>query len=367
MLANALLLVSFLLIYSLFKNNSFKTATIAGISAFLLNLVLPFESALLYVFTVSLMIFLYFKNRIIFKNNALNIILFFIISAPPFFYMAYLGIYDSLWSVIEKQNILTTPSLINLLLGYGIVPLFSIIGLWALNKKDNFKFIFFSLWISLVFILSHIPISLYPMQRRFIETVFYVPLAITAGFGATAIYDYLKQKQIKNLNYKIFLFSLLFLLPALFFGNLQAWYRYNFAITQNENPFLYLPNKNINAMKWIKQNIPNDSIILASFYNSNNIPYFADKIVYMGHGALTVNFREKLIKTEKFYSGKYSVSEAFDFLKKERVNYIFYSEEEKISARNGEQFNQFNPEDYSFLENIYQNNTVKIYKFINNN
>ncbi len=352
MLANALLLISFLLIYRSVKNHNSKSAIAAGIAAFALNFILPFESVLLYAFVVFFAIILFLKYKIIFSDNVKNIALFFIISIPSFLYMAYLGIADPIWKIVEEQNILHTPSLLNIFTGYGLVLFFSILGLRALNKKDRFKGVFFSLWILSVFALAHIPISLYPMQRRLLETALYAPLAITASFGIMAIYDYLKQKQIKNLNHKIFCFSALFLLPALMFGNLSAWFRAKAFIEAMDNPKFYLPKENIEAMQWLGQNTPDGSIILASFANSNNIPYFSDRMVYVGHGPMTIKINEKLEIAEDFYSGKYSPGRAFDFLKKERINYVFYSEEEKKSAY-GKELDYFNPEDYSFLKKIY--------------
>ncbi len=363
MLANTLFLASILLIYHAIKNNSAKVAIASGIATFALNIILPFESAFLYILIASFAIIYFFINQNVIKNNLKNLLLFFIISIPSFVFMIYLGTTNPIWKMVEKQNILITPPFFDIFTGYGIILFFSILGLWTLIKKDKLKGILFSLWILGVFILTRIPLSIYPMQRRFLETAFYIPLAITAGFGMAAIYDYLKQKRIKNLNHKIFCFSMFFLIPAFFAGNLQVWYnRFDLFIKNTENPLFYLPKENIEAMKWLSQNTPTSSIILASFYNSNVIPYYADRIVYAGHGAMTVNFKEKLAKTEKFYSGKYSSGEMIEFFKKEKIDYIFYSEEEKISAISEKRLNYFNPNDYPFFKKIYQNEKVKIYK-----
>ncbi|MBU4141896.1 hypothetical protein KKE99_03410, partial [Patescibacteria group bacterium] len=67
-------------------------------------------------------------------------------------------------------------------------------------------------------------------------------------------------------------------------------------------------------------------------------------------------------ETEDFYSGKYSPNKMIDFLKNKKIDYIFYSENEKKSE-DGKQLDYFNPEDYSFLKNVYQNKDASIYKF----
>ncbi len=356
MLANILLLAVILLVYRSFeKENSGKFFIIGGILSFFLNIVLPFTSVLLYFLIAALLVILFFKNRITIKNNLANILIFFIISLPSFLYMYWLGTTNPIWSVIEKQNILPTPSLINLITGYGIILIFSFYGLLTLCRKDKIKCLFFSIWILSVLILAYIPPWIYPMQRRFLETAFYVPLAITASFGIKGIYQYLKQKQIKDLKLKFISFFVMFIVPFLLIGNIQNWFQFKYMVNQTNDPRIYLSNKNIEATKWLKQNSPQESIVLSSFYNGNVIPYYADRFVYVGHGPMTINFEEKFKESENFYSGNFSVNEVSDFLKNRKINYVFYSDEEKRMGK-------FNPEQYDFLEKVYQNGGAEIYK-----
>lgn len=364
------------------KNGRFF-AILAGTLSFVLNFILPFTSILLYFLIISLLTIFFLNDKVFLKNksslavlgkalwnnnNFKNALIFFAISLPSLFFMYYLGTADPMWKTVEEQNILPTPPLIRIITGLGLPLFFSILGLWALIKKDRFNGLFFSVWIFGVIALSFIPLWIYPMQRRFLETAFYVPLAITASFGIKAIYDYFKKKNIKFLRDKFAYIFIVFAIPIMTSSNIQTWQIFSYLINSADEPKYYLPQENIEAMKWLRQNTANDSIILASFANSNNIPYFADRMVYVGHGPMTINFTEKIKETEDFYSGKYSSNTMYDFLKNNRINYVFYSEEEKKSE-DGKQLDYFNPENYSFLKKVYPltQNAINANPCINNN
>jgi len=375
--SHILFLSSILLFYhSLKAKNGRFFAILAGMLSFMLNFILPFTSILLYFLIISLLIILFANDKIflnkkseavipsasIWNNNSFkNAFIFFALSLPSLLFMYYLGTANPVWAIVEKQNILPTPPLIRIITGFGLPLFFGILGLWALAKKDRVMGLFFSIWVFGVIMLSYIPLWIYPMQRRFLETAFYVPLAITASFGIKAIYDYFKKKKVKFLPSKFFYVFVLFAMPLMIGSNIQNWQIYNHLINNFNWPKYYLPRGNIDAMEWLRQNTANDSIILASFADSNVIPYFAARTVYVGHGPMTIDVNEKEAEVEDFYSGKFSPDKAYVFLKNRKINYVFYSENEKKSEE-GNQLGYFNPNNYPFLNNIYQTEKVSIYK-----
>lgn len=376
--AHILFLGAIILFYhSLKAKNGRFFAILAGISAFLLNFILPFTGLLLYFLITALFLIVFFatdkeflKNKFNLsetakslwkQNNFKNALIFFALSLPSLFFMYYTGTSDPVWMLVEKQNVLPTPPLTRVVTGLGLPLFFSIIGLWAWVKKDRITGLFFSAWIIGVIALSYIPLWIYPMQRRFLETAFYVPLAAAASFGIKAIYDYFKKKNVKFLLLKFTYIFLMLALPLLGGSNIQNWQIFSYFINKTDKPTYYLPEENIEAMKWLKQNTESDSIILSSFDNGNVMPYFAARMVYVGHGPMTLSVNEKIAEAEDFYSGKYPPNDAYLFLKSKKINYVFYSENEKVSA-DGIKLGHFDPESYSFLEKIYQNKQVKIYK-----
>ncbi|MDP3057631.1 MAG: hypothetical protein Q8N37_03900 [bacterium] len=373
--SNILFLGAIILFYhSLNAKNGRFFAFLAGILAFILNFILPFTTLLLYFLIISLAVISFIgnktpsrdKNGIIFQimslrdNNLKNLLLFFALSLPSLLFMYYLGTTNPIWKTIEEQNVLPSPPLIRIITGYGLPLFFGILGLWVLIKKDRLKGLFFSIWIFGAITLSFIPLWIYPMQKKFLETAMYVPLAITASFGIKGIYDYYKKKNIKFLRFKFINVFIMLAVPILIGSDIQSWQVFTY-LNKTNSTKLYLPLENIEAMKWLKQNTPSDSIILASFHNSSVIPYFGNRMVYVGHCPLTIDTNEKLEIAENFYSGKYSLAEAFDFLKKEKISYVFYSETEKKSEKEIP-LSYFDPENYPFLKNVYRNKNINIYK-----
>jgi hypothetical protein len=351
------------------KNGRFLAFS-AGILAFILNFILPFTSLLLYFLIITLVVIFSMNNKafssdkpssISWNANLKNLLIFFALALPSLFFMYYVGTADPIWKMVEEQNILPTPPLIRIITGYGLPLLLSILGLWVMIKENRPKGLFFSIWIFGVIALSYIPISIYPMQRRFLETAMYVPLAIAASFGMKGIYDYYKKKNIKFLDLKLTYIFIMFAVPVMMGSNIQNWQIYDFFVNKFDHYKYYLPRENVEAMEWLQQNTPGDSIILASLHNSNNIPYFADRMVYIGHGPMTLRVNDKLKEMEDFYSGKYSSADAYTFLKDKKINYVFYSDNETRSM-DEVPLGPFNPDSYSFLKKVYQNKTASIYR-----
>lgn len=346
MIANFLLLWTILLFYHSLKTSKIKYAAIAGFLSFVLNIVLPFSGVFLYSLIALFLAALFLKNRKIIIENLKHIAVFFGISLPSLVFMYYAGITNSVWSMVEKQNILPTPPPLSVITGYGLIFFFSLFGVYALYKKGGVKNLLFAIWILTVYISAYIPLSIYPMQRRALETGFYVPLAITASFGIIALYQYLKTKNIPDLRLKFISVFMMFGIPFLLAGNLQNWTQFKSFMEDFDNPKFYLPASSVDSMRWLRKNSPTDSVILSSFFSGNVIPYYADRYVYAGHGPMTINLSEKLGNIESFYSGTKTPEELLGFLQREKINYVFYSEIER-------QMGNFDPEKYTFLKKVY--------------
>jgi hypothetical protein len=82
------------------------------------------------------------------------------------------------------------------------------------------------------------------------------------------------------------------------------------------------------------------------------LPAQTGKRVYFGHKEQTPNYQERLTKTLDFYSGKLSVAEAQEFLRKNHLNFIVYSDEEKQSGELP----------YEFLKSVYRNDKIEIFQ-----
>lgn len=389
--ANALLLIIFLLIYKSFASKKTAPAIAAGVIAFFLNLILPYHGILAYTVILLFSTALLIKNKITNFEHLRYAIVFFLISSPSFFYLLYLTKLNFIWANINKAAILPPSSLSGLFFSFGLILIFAFIGIYEMNKRKNNCSLFFSLWIFAAFFLAYSPLIII-QQRRFLETGFYVPLSVAASFGIMGIYQYLKNIRAKTSRLNFIIFPAIIVILFLLIGNIKNWLEFKALLDFRDEERIYIDTLNIEAMRWLRQNSLPDSIILSSFADGNLIPYYANRAVYIGHGPMTIDLEDKLKKVEDFYSEKYSPGEMLEFLKKENINYVFYSDEEK-------KLGNLNPENYDFLKEayppvqnaaninscpnndisanstssqpancmgaeVYQNETVKIYKFI---
>lgn len=354
-LANILLLAIFLLFFHSLKTKNFNLAVWAGIFGFILNILLPYHNFIIYSVITLFALTTFIQNKDSFKKHLPNILIFFALSLPSFFYMTYMGVADPFWKEVAKYNFLPTPNIQSVLSGYGMILLFSLIGIGSMFKNKNPHSLFFTLWISSTLLLAYAPFI--PMQRRVLETGLFVGLAITASFGVTEIYNRFKSSNPKNAIFKM-IFIFIFILPVMFFDNIINWLAFTHTINDKDNLQFYVPNENVEAMQWLRQNSSFDSIVLSSYYNGNIMPYYANRMTYIGHGLMTIDFEKKAEKVQNFYAAKYSQTAMTEFLKENGIDYIFFSDEEKKIGNS-----QFNPAELYFLKNIYQNDKVIIYKF----
>jgi uncharacterized membrane protein len=109
-------------------------------------------------------------------------------------------------------------------------------------------------------------------------------------------------------------------------------------------------------MRWLKENTTQNSIVLSDATNGNLIPAIALRTVYLGQWGMTADVSAKVILVKSFFETYNNKSRA-DFLRINKIDYLFYGAEEKT-------FTNFNPETAEYLENVYQNSEVVIYKVV---
>jgi len=122
-----------------------------------------------------------------------------------------------------------------------------------------------------------------------------------------------------------------------------------------QKPYVVYPRKEVmEAIFWLGKNTSPRSVVLAGETAGSMIPAYAGNFVWLGHGHQTVNFSTKMQLTKNFYQGKMG-EEAKNFLKEQRINFVFYGPEE---AEFGEEKLFLKP----FLKPVFSNSLVKIYQ-----
>ena len=246
------------------------------------------------------------------------------------------------------------PPFIFILIGYGLLWVFAVFGIYRLYQKrqfnDNFIFLFIWLFISLVLVI--LP---FQFQSRYTQGLHF-PLVIFSTVGWTAFANRPKLKNYRFFLANKFLFAVIFIL---FFGisnifNLTRDFYYFTFPNPETKEYFYLSKQTEEAMKFLA-NISPTQVILAGGQNSLFIPVFSNHQVYLAHQIETINWPVKWLYLNWFFSQDNNTEKKLEFLKKNNIRYIFYSNLER-------DLGGFNPAGQDYLKEVFSNAQVKIYQ-----
>lgn len=247
--------------------------------------------------------------------------------------------------LMQMQNLLPTPSLINLITGYGLLWLFAVIGfLTRVPKRVTTQLLL--IWIITTMTLVYLPFS---FQRRLLEGL-HIPVATLAANG---IFWLLHRLSHKLLRYGIGVLFIL-LLAATNISNLFAMT----AAYGNDDPndaIYYIHRDDLQALEWLHDHLHYGQTILASAYYSNIIPGVTGRFVYQGHKIQTYQWKKKLALYDRFMRGE-SPSSRLAFLQTNAIDYIFLGRlDPYISYRPS-------LETEPFLQKIWDKGDTRIYR-----
>lgn len=344
------------------KTNWLISSVFSGLAALILFNFHPYFVPLVYlVIGVNLAADI-LKHKSIFISQTLGFFLFLTLSLPAVFYHFYLLNTDFVLRMRSLESLESNfmPNIFAVLLGYGA---FGALGL--LGAVKNFKKIksdswwqFLYLWFFANIALFFVPF-LFP--RRLTEG-FQIPLALFAslliarpllnppssidrkgrkGWGGTRFYIF------------IFLFIIIFI-PTTVFNFTRFHIVYLSVKTEH---FFYREKGVIEAMRWLKENSPPDSVILAENWNGNILPVFSLRKVFYGHGDETIFNQSRLREVGWFFAGNNQDEAKKKFFQQNGINYIFWSEREG-------NLGSYEPDAKDYLKVVYKNERVVIYRVI---
>ncbi|MBU1130895.1 hypothetical protein KJ840_02070 [Patescibacteria group bacterium] len=282
----------------------------------------------------------------------LKLIIVLFISFLPigyFFLLKYFSPGFAGWAI---QNITLSPRIYNYMIGYGLIFILFLFGVYPAWKSRNRYFNFLAIWAIVSWLLLYAPLQ---SQRR-LGNGLHMPMVILAIFGLVVILNKLKQlwlfkivnKQyiIKTTAILILVFlaisSNLFLIGAEFFYHaLKGFY-----ITQNEKE----------AIIWFKDNLKTTEVILSKNTIGSIIPAISGRYVYLGHGHQTNNWLIKKYDVEEwFFKDNQGDALKYRWLLREGIDYLYHGSREMALGN-------FNPDEKSYLEEVYKNQEVTIYR-----
>ena len=235
-------------------------------------------------------------------------------------------------------------------LGTGALGFLAAGGILLFRKKDFFLPAF---WLLAVLLLL-VALGIFPFSNQFRLTQIDIRLPLF-----TVLVAFLERRE--KIFFKLGVFLLLlpsFLTWPVSLKGQQLFIKSKIAAgwpLLPQKPYVVYPRKEImEAIFWLGKNTSPDSVVFSGETVGSMIPAYAGNFVWLGHGHQTVNFSLKMTEVKNFYQGKMG-ERARDFLKENRINFVFYGPEE---TEIGEEKLFLKP----FLKPVFSNSLVKIYQ-----
>lgn len=345
-----LIILVFLLMLLAFEQDKLRYSVGAGVACLFLLWFHPFNGPTIYLVLGTYLLILFCWQRRIRWSHVKHFLVLSVMPIPAVLYLFLIGRADWVIRQWSAQNILPSPSVWMYIIGYGIVLLFALIGLWITLKNPSTKLIFIIAWTVSSASLLYIPLA---FQRRLSEGL-HLPLAILAGLGIFYLLDQIKIHDPHGLKRYALVFSLLLFLPL---TNLQIVGQDIFMYQTKKDLPYYLHQGEVDAMAWLKSNVSADGVVFSSYYMGNYIPAYSGRIVWIGHGPQTINLVQKSEVSDWFWSSDNEADAKYDLLRRDRVSYVFYGRKEK-------ELGSYDPGTKSYLQQAFQNSDASIYRVL---
>lgn len=304
---------------------------------------------------LSLFIFLQFISS---KKIYLPAVFSLILLPIPLIYWNFVFSNNPVWKymdVWENQFVQTDlaspiiPSLLSYLFILGPLIILTLIGLQKFLKEHKSFGLLILSFIASNFILLFIGfIILKTSKIRYFQTPYLLAFAVMAYYGIITIAQKIK---IKNNSFLV-IFTLALIIPGIpnIFSGISSHLK---AYKNSTEITVYPPKQWYKAILWL-DNISKSSVVLSLPKAGLIIPATPGRRVVIGDYVSSYNYFQKLPLVKNFFSNQMSLDQAINYLKQERVNYVFYGLEEKTYG---------NLDKYSkILTPVFKNEDAAIYK-----
>lgn len=332
-ISSALFLLSVFYFYKSYENESKRFLVFGGFSTFLLLFFHPHKILLLGILFIFLSIH---------KRKSYEILLAIFLSFAAYFLLVGKNLLTNISLIgLTSQNTGAMANPVFVILGFGFLFPFIILGVFLKKHDEKIKFVFF--WLLSQVVLVYLP---FKFQRELVQGI-WIPAVILATQGIISF--------CKNSRINFWQFSLLIIVISsasfflIFYARIQA---------TTDNPWIYLTRDEAEIIDFISKNDLGDNGILAQYTISNMIPALTQNRVYVGHQYQSPDALYRLEKTASFFKGEMTVADAKIFMEKAKIKYVFFGPKEKIIT-NGKEL----PKKYlQFLKPKMQTESVVLFE-----
>jgi len=343
-----------------YDKNNFKYSIIAGIMALFLFEFHPFHMPTIFGVLGAYFIFECIRQKKVVTNHLKHFLIFSFLSSPSIFYYLILSRYDFVTQIRTWQNVCLSPVLWIVFISYGLIFILAVYGICMIINLKKFNGInaFLIIWLVIQFLLLYIPL---PWQRRLMQGL-QIPMIILAVFGLYYLYHYLKNKlSFRNFDFWVNNKYLLIILFVFFMtsSNIYNLVR-DFGIFNQGYKSFYISEDRNDAYLWMKNETTVDDTILTDLHDGDIIPGRIGRKIFVGHAVETLFFISKA-QTMAWFFGTNNLDEKKQgFLEYNKIAYVFFTPET-------DDLGDFKPEEKEYLEIVYKNKEVQIYKVLLSN
>jgi len=266
-----------------------------------------------------------------------------LLSLPYLAYSFWLFATNPVFHSWQQQNRLLSPNPIHYLLGYGLVAVLALVGLlhpreWRRLRQSRFL----GLWLLVVPVLLYIPSNL---QRRFLDG-YQLPVVMAALVGLLCLLRHVSPRWRRRGVFALVIVSTL--------TNILMLTGASFTVAAHTR-LVFHPRPVVEAARWLEDNVPEDSIVLAAYDTGNMLPAYALVRTFVGHGPQSVDADLKRQLVIDFFSGSMPPAQRQSLLEEYRVDYLFYGPDEQVLG-------EFSPDADSTFHPVFHNEAVTIFQ-----
>jgi hypothetical protein len=323
----------------------------AALAALVLALTLPFALLTVWAVLAVYLSWLYLVRRRLPWPQIWLTLLVGVCSAPVILYDYWVSKANPSFAGWSAQNLTAAPSLVDLLLGYGLIGPLAIVGGWMIAHWDQNRsqsrpepesgewLIWW--WAVVGILLIYLPFDL---QRRLI-TGLHIPLCLLAAIGLSRwlANSRLRLSQRRQLTVGVITVGAL---GTLFVWTIPLLAMRQSPATSETTALLFVREEEVAAFTWLSQNAAADDVVLASPRVSMFVPGQAGARVFYGHPFETIEAKKKRAMVEAFYRGETETVPA-------PVDFIIYGPAEQVLGQ---------PVILSTLPVVFSQNDLVIYK-----
>ena len=269
----------------------------------------------------------------LFFKRAMGII---VISSPIVVYTTFSFLSDSYLKEWSRQNIISSPPVLDYFLAYCLILPFAIAGIKPLIRSQKSKAYLIFGWLLIFPMLAYYPNNL---QRRLPEAI-WVALVIL-GMSSLADKEYAYIRKVSWVLYSAFIIPVILLAGGII-------------TSMHPDKPIYIQNEERDAFQYLADQAKSGDVLLASYETSNSAPAWAPIHTLIGHGPESIHLATLRPQVDAFFKSGTADNVRLDLVNKYNIKYILIGPSEK-------ELSSWEPAPDMNMSLVYEKNGWKVF------